>query len=71
MVHGVNARWMDGDGGARSFGYFVRPGSDQPSAGVLVLHEAFGPGAGLRTTWREFREKVRPAGKSQVLYQLS
>ena len=62
MVHGVNTRSMDGDGGARSFGCFVRTGSDQPSA-VLVLNEAFGPGTGLRTTWCEFREKVRLAGR--------
>jgi carboxymethylenebutenolidase len=48
MVQSVNARWMDAEDGARSFAYFVRPGSDQPSAGVLVLHEAFGLNADIR-----------------------
>ncbi len=47
MVQSANGCWMDAEDGARSFAYFVRPGSDQPSAGVLVFHEAFGLGVGV------------------------
>ena len=47
MVQSANGCWMDAEDGARSFAYFVRPGSDQPSAGVLVLHEAVGLSVGV------------------------
>jgi len=48
MVQSVTTRWLAGPEGARGFAYLVRPESERPLAGVLVLHEAFGLNSDLR-----------------------